>query len=969
MTNTPHRTKTLRLRSSQRRTIAGALALAMLSAVLVPTFAATAASAQEVPAEASITIEPSTDLAFGVRARMTGEGFTPGANVFSVQCRPDWEIVDDCDLTTFGSAFVVEDGTFETTITVRREIDVFNTGAYDCASGPTQSCVVVAADVGDGISAEAPVFFDPDAVIQPLGTLAATPAESLMDRQQIEVMLDGDTLPVDSSFSVHQCPKGELRCEGAAIGYLYNYDGEVSLAGPVSVRRWLASGYDCGGAAGNCVLVARDTFTGRSASVAISFDPGAPVIAVSAVAEPTVDLPYRATIEVTGTDWGIDREIGVEQCGPNDVCRQAGYAYTYMGPSDLEPGTFQTMVQARRIIRSRILGDGEADIDCAVVACELRIYDYQDSQDEVRIPLSFDPNAEIPPPAEVTLEPTTDLPFQALITAIVTNAASDSFTDFYLCGEDEFNCRYITGAYANGEQSTFETTLLVRRIFTDFDLVATDCAVVECFIRASVYDNDDYRNFDFPLMFDPNTDIPPPPAISLSSDGQLSDLQALTVTGTGFGPSEFPGGGAYISQCSAAFCGSQRFVDVAIDGTFAAEYVVRRIVDTYGGPVDCALSDECYLRVEQNNFTPTEPIVLPLAFDPAVAPVERTVSLSERSGLIDGQQITIAGAGFTPGNGISIRQCLGPVNCFSLGFFEANVDGTFSQAVTVERDLYSNLDAIDCAAESCEVVVSESSGGPNSGTAVPLDFDPDGPAGVVTFEVTPNTGLIDGQQVQVSATNWPTDGCCGGDGGHGGPILLESEGIVSFGQCTVVNGERDECFYGHQEAVQTDGSFSSRAFARRFIGDNDCREVECRLLVETYSIQNGRRFVASTVMEYAADLEVVPGLTVVDEGVAAADGASLPVMLTRAHDEDVTVGYSLVEFGATIGSDVTPTEGTLTIAAGEVMGSIPIEVIDDGVAEANEAVLVVFDEPSAGTLGGLTFGGFVITDNDSGGIG
>ena len=156
-----HPTKPWQPGKRRRRMLASALVLALFSAVLVPALTPGSAHAQDAgPPGASITIEPSTDIGFAVRAQMTGVGFTPGANVFSVQCRPDWEIVDDCDLTNFGSAFVLEDGTFETTITVRREIQIFNSGAFDCATDTTQGCVVVAADVGAGISAQATVTFD-----------------------------------------------------------------------------------------------------------------------------------------------------------------------------------------------------------------------------------------------------------------------------------------------------------------------------------------------------------------------------------------------------------------------------------------------------------------------------------------------------------------------------------------------------------------------------------------------------------------------------------------------------------------------------------------------------------------------------------------------------------------------------------------------------------------------------------------
>ena len=95
----------------------------------------------------------------------------------------------------------------------------------------------------------------------------------------------------------------------------------------------------------------------------------------------------------------------------------------------------------------------------------------------------------------------------------------------------------------------------MRRVFSDFDQTTTDCLEVNCFVRATLFAGGEVENFDFPLSFDPNSDAPPPAAVSVSPVGLLSDLQSITVTGTDFAPSELSGGQVVISQCSAGSAG------------------------------------------------------------------------------------------------------------------------------------------------------------------------------------------------------------------------------------------------------------------------------------------------------------------------------------------------------------------------------------------------------------------------------
>ncbi len=77
----------------------------------------------------------------------------------------------------------------------------------------------------------------------------------------------------------------------------------------------------------------------------------------------------------------------------------------------------------------------------------------------------------------------------------------------------------------------------------------------------------------------------------------------------------------------------------------------------------------------------------------------------------------------------------------------------------------------------------------------------------------------------------------------------------------------------------------------------------------------------------------------------------LPVVLSAASSETITVNYAVTTGGTATGADFVLPAGTLTFAPGETTKNISLEFVDDGIKESNETVKVSLTLPANATLG------------------
>jgi hypothetical protein len=86
------------------------------------------------------------------------------------------------------------------------------------------------------------------------------------------------------------------------------------------------------------------------------------------------------------------------------------------------------------------------------------------------------------------------------------------------------------------------------------------------------------------------------------------------------------------------------------------------------------------------------------------------------------------------------------------------------------------------------------------------------------------------------------------------------------------------------------------------------------------------------------------------------------VTLAAASNQTITVNYATADGTAAAGSDYQATSGTLTIPAGQTTGTIPVQVIGDRLAEANETFFVNLSSPTNAIIGGGQGQGTIVDD-------
>jgi len=213
-----------------------------------------------------------------------------------------------------------------------------------------------------------------------------------------------------------------------------------------------------------------------------------------------------------------------------------------------------------------------------------------------------------------------------------------------------------------------------------------------------------------PLSFDPATDPPVDPAeptdpepnatsITATPSTDVVDGQTVTVTGTGF----VAGQGVYVQWCAtptgalgtaagrAASCYPEQdgehvvwVTPIAAGGTFATPLTVAAsFTDASGHEVDCTQPGACGAFVRRDHAGGTsdfsQDAFAPVAFgdgDPVEPPAatlaaDRTIDLDP-----DGDQLTVEGAGYRPGDPVFVALCDATVPNFAACDFEHVVEAT-----------------------------------------------------------------------------------------------------------------------------------------------------------------------------------------------------------------------------------------------------------------------------------------------------
>lgn len=189
-----------------------------------------------------------------------------------------------------------------------------------------------------------------------------------------------------------------------------------------------------------------------------------------------------------------------------------------------------------------------------------------------------------------------------------------------------------------------------------------------------------------------------------------------------------------------------------------------------------------------------------------------TITVTPATGLVDGQVVTVTGAGWQPGPDRAIDVQLCPddeQDCQRLlALFQADADGTFTKDVRV-RTVIRGYDGTrsDCRLVACRLVVTQ--GDPLTRAESAVGFDPAAPvAPAPTLTVAPDTDLIGAQEIVI----------------RGSGFFPDEDLLIS--QCDGSAPDPQGCLGGEVD-VDADGAFTQTShpveLVFHFRGSHDCR--------------------------------------------------------------------------------------------------------------------------------------------------
>lgn len=195
-------------------------------------------------------------------------------------------------------------------------------------------------------------------------------------------------------------------------------------------------------------------------------------------------------------------------------------------------------------------------------------------------------------------------------------------------------------------------------------------------------------------------------------------------------------------------------------------------------------------------------------------PQAAAITVTPDTGLVDGQTVTVAGTGFAPDSVMFVLQCrVGATTNYSCGWVgyatvQSDGSGAFTTSLQLNRLLYtfSGAPVFDCTpAGSCAVTVLTSAG---SLAEAPIAFDPTVPPLAPFLTVSPATGILPGQSVDVVGSGFVPDS----------PVAVRQCARADLGV---------GCSTGIVATPATDGNFAAsvpvvRSISTLFDGVVDC---------------------------------------------------------------------------------------------------------------------------------------------------
>jgi hypothetical protein len=596
----------------------------------------------EFPPPPVVTVDPARDLVHDQQVTVTGTGFAPGAPVFVEECA-DRDQYPVCAYGFFGPIIgVVADdtGTVTTTFAAQRFVGYPGELVIDCAE---DDCYIqVSAETDRFATGRAELRFDPDAPID-RPTASASPNRDLVHNQPVD--LSGSGFAPFEDVQISQCALGDTEpfpaCSYQSFfpgpgPFVPPVDGDGNLSTSFNVRRLI--GYpgpggtvvDCAEKPGCVIRVSSYENLLHSVDIPIAFDPDVPPPPPPTITvEPNRDLAHNDVVTVSGSGFVANDFVRLYECLEDENGSQNFCSGSYGASAPLiadADGTFSTSFTVKRILGN----PGEPNVDCTKDGeCALYAQSNTDPFSSTEIDLHFDPDAPLPPPPTLTLEPSTDLPWTSPAHVEGGGFAPNTTYNIVQCTTDStffnFRCNFGPTLQTDGE-GNLAGDFTIRRVI-QAGSQPIDCAPDACFVAVFSY-NDAISFSVVPLTFDPDAPPPPRPTLTVTPSDYLSEGSVVHVEGSGFAPNTL----VAVGQCRGEDtlvpdCGplTIQLLDSDAEGRFSADLTLKPGIVTSAGIVGCYdASGACSIRAatagDPGATTPPVPLTFggPAALPPGV---------------------------------------------------------------------------------------------------------------------------------------------------------------------------------------------------------------------------------------------------------------------------------------------------------------------------------------------------------------
>lgn len=578
--------------------------------------------------DSKITVEPDTGLLAGQTVTITGTGFAASAPVYVQECAT---VELSCSGVSEGTTTDAT-GAFSLPLTVTLRVRDANGDSTSCL---VVDCVLRARSSNDPeFHADAPLQFDPTQPPPAIPHIDVTPSTGLHHDQQVTVT--GSGFDPSMYVDIAQCGADATLYCGDYIGAA-DADEHGAFTTTVPVSRLATDYSDRGPDVVDCAevpcgiratgYVESEDFS-LSARTPIAFDGSEPPPALPTVTvTPDHDLPYRSLVKVHGTGFAPGQYVYAQFCiGAPD----AGTCTDYADGRSNADGTVDLDLNVRR---RTFVGFTGSVLDCvdAGTACTVALQGSR-GYERAEAPVTFDPNAPIPPPPSLTVTPDHDLGWRTTVDVAGANLTPGP-TSIQQCGAVVFDGSTFSACTDSvpvvvAADGTFTSKYTVRRRIDNGFPAPVDCAVptAGCSLRVGYGGPDDSASV--PLSFDPNSQPPPPPALSYWPGGHLLDGRTTLLVGWGFTPGATIG----LTECRAGATSIADSCDLgkAFTATADSAGFLATAWKPFGaggnalGAFDCTTGPGACVLAAANASELEEFTTLPLTFDAPELMLEST---------------------------------------------------------------------------------------------------------------------------------------------------------------------------------------------------------------------------------------------------------------------------------------------------------------------------------------------------------